>query len=244
MKMATVEGAVNNVDTAAQHSFAHSLAYSGRLVVPSITMALLCAVVLMAFIVQTPVKAQTPAASPSGSSAASPSIKTPTAQSTISPVLSSELSSYKLGVGDVISAQVVGEDELKREKVRLSDAGTLSFPYLGEIRVRGMTVGELEDYITKGLKGRYLLNPQVTVTILEYRDFFVNGQVGKPGGYPFTPGLTVRKAISIAGGFKERASKEKINVIREDDNKGNSARISLDAPVRPGDIITVEESFF
>ena len=158
--------------------------------------------------------------------------------------ISTELSSYKLGVGDVITAQVVGEEELKRDKVRLSDAGTLSFPYLGEIRVRGMTVGELEDFIAKGLKGRYLLNPQVTVTIHEYRNFFVNGQVDKPGGYPFVPGLTVRKAISIAGGFKERASKEKINVIREDDTKGNSQRINLDSPVRPGDIITVEESFF
>jgi protein involved in polysaccharide export with SLBB domain len=155
-----------------------------------------------------------------------------------------ELSAYKLGVGDVITVQVVGEDDLKREKVRLSDAGTLSFPYLGEIRVRGMTVGELEDHITKGLKGRFLLNPQVTVTIHEYRNFFVNGQVEKPGGYPFVPGLTVRKAISIAGGFKERASKEKINVIHEDDLKGNAKRIALDAPVRPGDIITVEESFF
>ena len=113
----------------------------------------------------------------------------------------SELSIYKLGVGDVISVQVVGEDELKREKVRLSDAGTLSFPYLGELRVRGMTVGALEEFITKGLKGRYLLNPQVTVTIHEYRSFFVNGQVDKPGGYPFVPGLTVRKAISMAGGF-------------------------------------------
>lgn len=156
----------------------------------------------------------------------------------------STLSSYKLGVGDVISVQVVGEEDLKREKVRLSDAGTLSFPYLGEIRVRGMTVGELEDFITKGLKGRYLLNPQVTVTMHEYRNFFVNGQVDKPGGYPFTPGLTVRKAISIAGGFKERASKERINVIHEDDLKGNAKRIALDAPVKPGDIITVEESFF
>jgi len=156
----------------------------------------------------------------------------------------STLSTYKLGVGDVISVQVVGEEDLKREKVRLSDAGTLSFPYLGEIRVRGMTVGELENFITKGLKGRYLLNPQVTVTIGEYRNFFVNGQVDKPGGYPFVPGLTVRKAISIAGGFKERASKEKINVIREDDLKGNAIRIALDAPIKPGDIITVEESFF
>jgi polysaccharide export outer membrane protein len=157
---------------------------------------------------------------------------------------STELSTYKLGVGDVISVQVIGEDDLKREKVRLSDAGTLSFPYLGEVRVRGLTVGELETRIANGLKGRYLLNPQVTVTIHEYRNYFVNGQVDKPGGYPYVPGLTVRKAISIAGGFKERASREKINVIREDDAKGVSQRIGLEAPVRPGDIITVEESFF
>ena len=159
-------------------------------------------------------------------------------------VSTSELSIYKLGVGDVISVQVIGEDDLKREKIRLSDAGTLSFPYLGEIRVRGLTVGALEEFITKGLKGRYLLNPQVTVTIHEYRNFFVNGQVDKPGGYPFVPGLTVRKAISMAGGFKERASKEKINVIREDDVKGMPQRVPLEAPVQPGDIITVEESFF
>lgn len=168
----------------------------------------------------------------------------PQGQVPASAVNRSDLSIYKLGVGDVISIQVVGEDELKREKVRLSDAGTLSFPYLGEIRVRGMTVGALEEFITKGLKGRYLLNPQVNVTIHEYRNFFVNGLVDKPGGYPFVPGITVRKAISMAGGFKERASREKINIIREDDVKGVSQRVVLEALIQPGDIVTVEESFF
>lgn len=155
-----------------------------------------------------------------------------------------ELSSYKLGAGDTITIQVLGEDDLKREKLRLSDAGTFTFPILGEIRVRGMTVGELRDHITNGLKGRYLLNPQVTVTIDEYRKFYVNGMVEKPGGYPFSPGLTVRKAISIAGGFKERASREKINVIREDDKSTTPKRVDLNAPMYPGDILTVEESFF
>src|SRR5690242_5879472 len=75
----------------------------------------------------------------------------------------SELSSYKLGSGDMISIRVLGEEDLKRERVRLSDAGTISFPVLGEIRVKGMTVGALEEYVTKGLRGRYLLNPQVTI---------------------------------------------------------------------------------
>jgi polysaccharide export outer membrane protein len=155
-----------------------------------------------------------------------------------------ELSSYKLGTGDVISVRVLGEDDLRRERVKLSDAGTLSFPVLGEIQVKGMTVGDLEDYITKGLKGRYLVNPQVTVTIDEYRNFYVNGMVEKPGGYPYSPGLTVRKAISIAGGFKERAARDKITVIHDDDPKQTPHKVSLNSSLLPGDILTVDESFF
>ena len=144
----------------------------------------------------------------------------------------------------MISVRVLGEDDLRREKVRLSDAGTISFPVLGEIPVKGMTVGGLEEYVTKGLKGRYLLNPQVTVSIDEYRSFFVNGMVEKPGGYPFAPGMTVRKAISLAGGFRERASREKIHIIRDDDPKQTPRKVDLNASVLPGDILTIEESFF
>jgi polysaccharide export outer membrane protein len=155
-----------------------------------------------------------------------------------------ELSKYKLGSGDMITVRVLGEDDLKREKVRLSDAGTISFPVLGELKVQGMTVGALEDYITKGLKGRYLLNPQVTVSIDEYRNFYVNGMVEKPGGYPYTPGLTVRKAITLAGGFRERANRDKINLIRDDDPKQTPRRVDMNATVLPGDIVTIEESFF
>ena len=157
---------------------------------------------------------------------------------------SDSLSNYRLGSGDVISIQVLGEEDLKRERIRLSDAATISYPILGEIRLFGKTVAELETLIRDGLTGRYLINPQVTVTIIEYRSFFINGQVEKPGGYPFIPGLTVRKAISLAGGFRERASKEKIFVIRDSDRSQKSTRVSQDEVVHPGDIITVEESFF
>lgn len=156
----------------------------------------------------------------------------------------SALSNYRLGAGDVISIQVLGEDDLKREKIRLSDAATISYPILGEIRLLGKTVGELETLIREGLKGRYLLNPQVTVTINDYRNFFINGQVMTSGGFAYIPGLTVRKAVSLAGGFKERASREKIFIISEDDPSQTPKRVDLNASVKPGDIITVEESFF
>lgn len=154
------------------------------------------------------------------------------------------LSSYRLGSGDAITIRVLGEDDLKREKIRLSDAGTISFPILGELKVLGITVGELERMITNGLRGRYLLNPTVTVSIDEYRLFFINGQVQKPGGYPFIPGLTVSKAVALAGGFRERASQQKIFVIRDDDPTHTPRRLNLNSMLYPGDILTVEESFF
>jgi protein involved in polysaccharide export with SLBB domain len=157
---------------------------------------------------------------------------------------SDALSSYRLNSGDVISIRVFGEDDFNREKIRLTDAGTVSFPVLGEIPMLGRTVGEIEQLVTDRLKGRYLVNPRVSVWIDEYRSYFVNGMVEKPGAYPFQPGLNVRKAVSIAGGFKERASVNKIFIVRDKDAAHQAAKVDLNADVGPGDIITVEESFF
>ncbi len=154
------------------------------------------------------------------------------------------LSAYRLAAGDVITIRVLGEDELSKEKIRLTDAGTVPYPALGEVKVLGLTLGDLERIITSGLKGRYLVNPKVSVHIEEYRPFYINGMVDKPGGYPFQPGLTVRKAASLAGGFKERASLQKIFIIRDGDPQQRSQRAELNTPVMPGDIVTVEESFF
>lgn len=154
------------------------------------------------------------------------------------------LSTYKLAAGDVITIRVFGEDDLSREKVRLTDAGTIPYPVLGEVKALGRTIGEIEATITAGLSGRYLMNPRVSVTIEEYRPFYINGMVEKPGGYPFQPGLTVLKASSLAGGFKERASFSKITIIRESDPKAGPQKATINTPVNPGDTIFIEESFF
>jgi polysaccharide biosynthesis/export protein VpsN len=159
-------------------------------------------------------------------------------------VVSNFLSIYKLGSGDVISIQVFGEEDLSREKVRLTDTGTVFMPGLGELSVRGKTLGDVERMIADGLRGRILVNPKVSVYVEEYRPFFINGMVDKPGGFPFQPGLTVRKAAALAGGFKERASINKLYLIRGDDPQQVQVKVNLNTPVFPGDIITVEESFF
>ena len=151
---------------------------------------------------------------------------------------------YKLGAGDVISIRVFGGDEdLRFDKVRLNDRGALTFPF-GDFTAFGRTTRELESDITGTLKGQFLLKPRVWVNIEEYRPFYMQGEIGRPGAYPYQPGLTVRRAITIAGGFRERAAKEKIFVVREQDKTNTPVRVDLNTPVRPGDTITVEESFF
>ncbi len=155
----------------------------------------------------------------------------------------SGMSNYRLGTGDTLSINVYDEKELSVEKARLSDAGTISVPMLGEIKVSGMTVSELESRIVEGLK-KYLISPRVTVSIWQYRDVFVNGQVNKPGGFPFQPGLTVRKAVAVAGGFKDRASQSHVYIIHEGGDARAPIKSDLSTLVMPGDTITVEESFF
>ena len=156
----------------------------------------------------------------------------------------SGVSVYKLGAGDVISIKVFGEDDLSREKIQVSDAGTVPYPVLGELKILGHTVGELERQVTDGLRGRYLVNPRVSVTIEQYRPFFVNGQVASSGAFPFQPGMTVSKAISLAGGLKERASVNKMFLLREGDPSRTRVKVDMNSEVRPGDVLTVEESFF
>jgi len=156
----------------------------------------------------------------------------------------SSLSSYKLGVGDIITVKVFGEEDLSRDRVKVTDSGSVAYPVLGDIKVLGRTIGELEKLVADGLRGRYLVNPRVSVIIEEYRQFFVDGQVGKTGGYPYQPGLNVAKAISLAGGLRERASVNKMYIIREGDKPQNRIKVDMSVEVRPGDILTIEESFF
>ncbi len=153
-------------------------------------------------------------------------------------------SQYKLGSGDVISINVFGEEDLTFDQIRLNDAGTFSYPFLGEVRANGRTAAQIEQTLVQGLKGDYLIDPKVSVSILEYRDFFVNGEVKDPGGYPFKPGLTLRKAVALAGGLTERASESKISIIREQGGSKQTIKASMDTSVLPGDIITIEQSFF
>lgn len=150
---------------------------------------------------------------------------------------------YRLGSGDRIHIRVYGEDDLTLETL-LSDSGVINYPFLGELKVTGLTPTELEAMIASDLKGDYLVNPIVHISIVQYRPFFIDGEVKVPGGYPFQPGLTIGKAAALAQGFTERASRDKITIVRGDGAQQQKIRADLATVLMPGDIVTVEQRFF
>jgi len=151
---------------------------------------------------------------------------------------------YKLNSGDAIRIYVYGEADLTFDRLLVGQNGRISFPFLGELSVIGKTSAQLQEDLINGLKPDYLVDPRISVSIVRYRPFFVNGEVKSPGGLDFQPGLTLRKAISLAGGFTERANKREFLLIADNDEENVEREVGLDYRVQPGDIITVRDTFF
>ena len=155
-----------------------------------------------------------------------------------------KLSDYALGAGDKIQITVFDEPDLSIQVV-LSDAGTILYPLLGEIQIHDTSISQLAENITAGLKDGYMVAPDVSVSVIEYRRFFIYGEVSEPGGYPFIPGLTLQQAVALAGGFTDRASPSKMYVSPEgSDDKKTKNKLSLKSPVNPGDTITIDDGLF
>ena len=159
----------------------------------------------------------------------------------VSAAAAQQSEAYRLAPGDKVAISVFGENDLSMD-VMLADDGVLKYPFLGEIRVAGLTVPELRRTIADGLRGDYLINPEVTVAIRQYRPFFLNGEVNRPGSYEYQPGLTVEKALTLAGGFSPRAARGKVEIKRV--NSDTFEKVNLNDPVYAGDVIRVPQSFF
>lgn len=156
----------------------------------------------------------------------------------------SGLSAYRVDTGDRISITVYQEPDLSVNDVRVKADGTISYPLLGDLHVAGFTSQELQNLVLRKLLDGYLKKPSVTVSIDSYRLYYIKGEVTRPGGYTFVDGLTVAKAVALAGGYTERASESKISLVRESDPDNALEAVSVNTAIRPGDIITVGESFF
>ena len=150
--------------------------------------------------------------------------------------------SYKLGSGDRLKVTVFRHEDLSGE-FALDGAGNFAMPLIGEIQAYGLTTREVEQRIQTKLSDGYLVDPQVAVEVLNYRPFYILGEVKAPGAYPYVNGMTVLNAVALAGGFSYRALQEEFLLQRGGSNSG-STEVAGDAALLPGDIVTVQERFF
>lgn len=148
---------------------------------------------------------------------------------------------YQLGVGDRLRVTVFNEVDLSGE-FDVGPAGTVNLPLIGEVVAQGRTIPEVEQAAEELFLQGYLKAPSVSIEVLNYRPFYILGEVNSPGSYPFVNGMTVLNAVALAGGFTYRASEDSVLLKRE--GTASEVSVAVDTPVLPGDVLTVEERFF
>jgi polysaccharide export outer membrane protein len=164
---------------------------------------------------------------------------------------------YLLAANDVVQVKVYQEDDLDA-KVRVSRDGSVTLPLLGTVSIGGKSREQSASLIRELLAAKYLVNPQVTVDVVEYskRRFTVLGQVQRPGTYEF-PGdesINLLQAISMAGGYTRLGNSSKVSVQRGEGTEKKIFKLDADSmakdaevkgfEIQPDDTISVAEKVF
>jgi protein involved in polysaccharide export with SLBB domain len=150
---------------------------------------------------------------------------------------------YRLGSGDKVRVIVFGEPALSGQ-FSIEARGAIALPLVGQIEAAGREPRELETLIADRLRGDYVNNPKVSVEVLEFRPFYILGEVARPGQYPYVPGLTALSAVATAQGFTPRANKKKVQIRHLGAPGETTYRLTPSTPVLPGDTIRITERFF
>lgn len=150
---------------------------------------------------------------------------------------------YRLGSGDRLAISVFGHPDLSGE-FEVDASGEIAYPLLGQVSARGHTLEELRGIISDDLNRDFIVDPRVSVEVLNFRPFYILGQVNAPGSYPYVSGLNVRQAVAIAGGFTRRADQAEVVIVREIENGDIKYAATPNAPVLPGDTVEVRRRLF
>lgn len=165
---------------------------------------------------------------------------------------------YKLQPTDVVNITVHNQPDLTT-KTRITADGYISFPLVGKVAARGLTVQELERKIKELLEKDYLVTAEVLVFIDEYhpRQVSIIGEVNNPGKYnmPEEKDMTLIEAIAMAGGFTKDADINSTKIMRTKNGKQTTVKVRVtditekgekdkDAVLEAEDVVIVPESFF
>lgn len=149
---------------------------------------------------------------------------------------------YRLGPGDRLRIGVFDEPELTGEFVVAAN-GVISYPLVGDLPSEGKTVAEFSDMLRTALQ-RYVLAPNLSVEVLNYRPFYILGEVEDPGTYPYVAGLSVMNAVATAGGFSYRADTRRVFIKHANEVAERAYALTSTTPVLPGDTVRIPERRF
>lgn len=162
---------------------------------------------------------------------------------------------FTLGPGDEVEITVWGVEDMDR-KILIGPTGFISYPFVGDVQVNGISIFELRDRIVNGLSD-YFMNPQVSVNIVssQSKKIFVLGEVAMPGIFQMAGTISLIEAVSMAGGLTQEAKEQNIllvrgglvtPVLRSLDLKValREGDLSQNILLKPGDIIYVPASTF
>lgn len=147
---------------------------------------------------------------------------------------------YQLAPGDVVQLSVFGVADFGR-RVTVNIDGDISVPFLGELRAEGKTIPDLRRMLAEALNqdGR-IQAADVTVEMVEHRPFYVSGDVSRPGAIAYRPGLTVRHAIALAGGYDALRFRTENPLMVAPDLKSENESLWIDFARQQALIISLE----
>lgn len=150
----------------------------------------------------------------------------------------------RLQSGDQLKVIVFGEDSLSGI-YEISPAGSITMPLVGAIPAAGRSTAEIARALTRAYaNGKFLQEPKISVSVVQYRPFYIFGEVLTPGKYPYAGGLNVLTAVATAGGFTYRASRTTVLIRHPGQDVWQAYSLATPVPIEPGDLIRVPERYF
>ena len=156
---------------------------------------------------------------------------------------SQEVGEYKLGAADQLKITVFGEPTLSGEFI-VDGEGRVSLPLVGEVSAAGKTLRDFQRDVQTRFADGFLRDPSISVDVLNFRPFYILGEVNKPGEYPYTNRLTVLNAIATAEGFTYRANKKYVLIKGARDPEEKRVELTPTTRINPGDTVQVLERLF
>lgn len=150
---------------------------------------------------------------------------------------------YTLDSGDRLRVVVFGQNNLSGNYT-VDASGIITMPLIGGVEVKDKSTFDIQKDIEARLRNGYLREPNVSVEVETYRPFFILGEVQTAGQYPYVAGMTAENAVAIANGFTPRAVEKSVIIARKINGREVRVTVPVTTPIKPGDVVTIQERWF